>query len=62
MKTGERADGPGGGSGGEDQRPAEFSGRASTQTRLHRGDAAAGTHRQPFSAAGKAFAHTARLL
>lgn len=41
--TGECADRPGGSSGGEDQRTREFAGGASTQTQLHRGDAAAGT-------------------
>lgn len=43
IHTGECADRPGGGSGGQDQRSTEFSGGASTQAQLHRGDATAGT-------------------
>lgn len=43
VQTGECADRPGGSSGIEDQRSREFSGGASAQTQLHRGDATAGT-------------------
>ena len=47
--AGECADWPGGGSGGQDQQPTEFSGGASAQARIHRGDAAAGTQHVTFS-------------
>lgn len=43
IHTGECADRPGGSSGVEDQRSREFSGGASAETQLHRGDATAGT-------------------
>lgn len=43
IHTGECVDRPGGGSGGQDQLSTEFSGGASIQAQLHRGDATAGT-------------------
>lgn len=42
MLVGECADGPGGGSGSQNQRSAEFSGGTPTKTQVYGGDAAAG--------------------